>query len=54
MTPAADARTTPRMTPALTVLMAVGSGISVASNYYTQPLLALFVQVFHKIGRAHV
>lgn len=44
---------TPRMTPALTALMAVGSGISVASNYYTQPLLALFVQVFHiSIGHA--
>ncbi|WP_229722862.1 MFS transporter [Xylophilus rhododendri] len=41
------------MTPALTALMAVGSGLSVASNYYAQPLLALFVQVFHvSIGHA--
>ncbi|HEX4511419.1 MAG TPA: MFS transporter, partial [Burkholderiaceae bacterium] len=41
------------MTAALTALMAVGSGLSVASNYYAQPLLALFTQVFHlSVARA--
>ncbi|WPB57089.1 MFS transporter [Xylophilus sp. GOD-11R] len=49
------AHAAPRMTPALTALMAIGSGLSVASNYYAQPLLALFVQVFRiSIGHAGV
>ena len=34
-----DARELPPLTTRLVVLMAVGSGLSVASNYYVQPLL---------------
>ncbi|VWX59295.1 putative uncharacterized transporter YgaY [Burkholderiales bacterium 8X] len=36
----------PLLTPRLLALMAVGSGLSVASNYYVQPLLDLFVRSF--------
>ncbi|MEQ5776875.1 MFS transporter [Thalassospira sp. NFXS8] len=36
----------PELTPGLIALMAVGSGLSVASNYYVQPLLDLLSQEF--------
>jgi predicted MFS family arabinose efflux permease len=34
------------LTPALVRLMAAGAGLCVASNYFAQPLLALFAQAF--------
>jgi predicted MFS family arabinose efflux permease len=40
------------LTPGLVRLMAAGAGLCVASNYFAQPLLALFAQQFH-ITPAH-
>src|SRR6059058_3843615 len=40
------------LTPGLVRLMAAGAGLCVASNYFAQPLLALFVQAF-SITPAH-
>src|SRR6266508_779375 len=36
----------PRLTTSLVLLMAVGSGLSVASNYYVQPLLPKLADSF--------
>lgn len=37
---------TPSLSPALTLLMAVATGLAVASNYYAQPLLETIAQAF--------
>lgn len=37
----------PPLTATLVVLMAVGTGLSVASNYYVQPLLPELADAFH-------